>query len=268
MKKNIVAGFFVAMVIALALLVNTGIVGAAQEGYEFNHYVALTEPTVDGEWTPVDEWTDVDMAHQMDGDLNVTFRTNWMQASSQGYTGYPVFWIIEFYDDNTTDAEDYVSLCLDGNGDGGTAPQADDFRVDFVGHDQSGLTMYRGDGSAWVETTELTWGESIEIVDSISASPNASTPHYIIEMVFDHIHIPSGPDQCVRLVVYDESNSGAGEQAWPDSSVDVPDEWGQTWSLMESVPEGFTFAVMVFVSSVSLLVGSQYLKKRSKKREN
>jgi len=33
------------------------------------------------------------------------------------------------------------------------------------------------------------------------------------------------------------------------------------------IPEGLTFTVMAFLSSISLLVGSQYLRKRSKKRE-
>ena len=265
MKKTSVA-FCIIALLSLGLLMNLGSINAAQEGYEFIHYVAMTEPTIDGQWTTDDEWTDVDMAHQMDGDLNVTFKTNWMMSSIQGYTGFPVFWIIEFYDDTTDDAEDYWELCLDGNGDGGSSPNIDDVRIRFVGHDQSGLTYYRGDGSEWVETTELTWGESIEIVDSISASPNASIPHYIVEMVFDHLTIPSGPDQCVRVAAYDASNSEAGEQAWPDSSVDVPDEWGQTWSSMESIPEGLTFAVMVFLSSLSLLVGQQYLRKRSGKK--
>jgi hypothetical protein len=265
--KKIGVTFCIIVLLSLGLLANAGIVAAANEEYEFNHYMAMTEPTIDGQWTTPDEWTDVDMEHQMDGDLNVVFRTNWLMSSGAGYSGIPVFWIIEFYDDNTEDAGDYWQLCLDGNADGGSAPNTDDVRIDFVGHDQSGLTVYRGDGSGWVVTTELTWGESIEIVDSISESPTNSTPHYIVEMVVDHQLLPSGPDQNVRVAAYDESNSEAGVQAWPDSSVDVPDEWGLTYSIMETIPEGLTFAVMVFLSSVSLLVGSQYLRKRSKKRE-
>ena len=265
--KKIGVTFCIIALLSLGLLANAGIVTAAKEGYEFNHYVAMTEPTIDGQWTTPDEWTDVDMEHQMDGDLNVVFRTNWLMSSGTGYTGIPVYWIIEFYDDNTEDAGDYWQICYDGQATGGSAPDGDDVRIDFVGHDQSGLTVYRGDGSGWVVTDELTWGESIEIVDSISESPTNSTPHYIVEIVVDHLTIDSGPNQNVRVAAYDESNSEAGVQAWPDSSPDVPDEWGLTYSIMEPIPEGLTFAVMVFLSSVSLLVGSQYLRKRSKKRE-
>ena len=265
--KKIGVTFCIIALLSLGLLANAGIATAYQEGYEFDHYMAVTEPDIDGIWTSSDEWTDVDMEHQMDGDLNVVFRTNWLMSSGAGYSGIPVFWIIEFYDDDTNDAGDYWQLCLDGSANGGSAPNTDDVRIDFVGHDQSGLTVYRGDGAGWVESDELTWGESIHIVDSISDSPTNSTPHYIVEIVVDHQLINSGPNQNVRVAAYDESNSEAGVQAWPDSSPDVPDEWGLTYSIMEPIPEGLTFAVMVFLSSVSLLVGSQYLRKRSKKRE-
>lgn len=260
--KKIGAVFFIVALLTLGLILSAGSVMAAQEGYEFDHYMAITEPTIDGSWTDDEEWTDVDVEHQMDGDLNVGFRTNWLMESGMGYSGIPVFWIIEFYDDNTEDAGDYWQICYDGQATGGSAPGEDDVRIDFVGHDQSGLTVYRGDGSGWVETTELTWGESIEIVDSISASPTNSTPHYIVEIVVDHALINSGPDQCLKVAAYDESNSDAGEQAWPASSSDVPDEWGQTWSIMEAIPESFTLGVIVLLSSAALIVSFYCLRKR------
>lgn len=265
--KKVDVTFCAVALLCLFLLANAGIVAAFQEGYDFDHYMAIGEPTIDGMWAPADEWTDVDMEHQMNGDLNIVFRSNWLMSSEAGYSGIPVFWIIEFYDDNTEDAEDYWQICLDGDATGGSAPDAGDVRIDFVGHDESGLTVYRGDGSGWVVTDELTWGESIEIVDSISESPTNSTPHYIVEIVVDHQLINSGPDQCVRVAAYDASHSEDGVQAWPASSPDVPDEWGQTYSIMETIPEGLTFAVMVSLSSISLLVGSRYLQKRSRKRE-
>jgi len=265
--KKIGAVFFIIALLNLGLLLSAGSVRAAQEGYEFDHYMAITEPTIDGSWTDDEEWTDVDLEHQMDGDLNAGFRTNWLMSSTTGYSGIPVFWIIEFYDDNTEDAGDYWQICYDGQATGGSAPEEDDVRIDFVGHDQSGLTVYRGDGSGWVETSELNWGESIEIVDSISASPTNSTPHYIVEIVVDHELINSGPDQCVKVAAYDESNSEAGEQAWPDSSSDVPDEWGQTSSIMNAIPESFTFAVIVLLSSFSLLVSIQHIGKRLKREK-
>jgi hypothetical protein len=266
--KKVAAVFFTIALLNFGLLLSVGSVMSAQEGYEFDHYMAITEPTIDGSWTEDDEWTDVDVEHQMDGDLNVGFRTNWLMSSETGYSGIPVFWIIEFYDDNTEDAGDYWQICYDGQATGGSAPAEDDVRIDFVGHDQSGLTVYRGDGSEWVETTELTWGESIEIADSISASPTNSTPHYIVEIVVDHQLINSGPDQCLKVAAYDESNSEAGEQAWPDSSSGVPEEWGQTWSIMETIPEGFGVEAVLLLSTVVAAVSFGLFCKRPNRKNN
>ena len=70
-----------------------------------------------------------------------------------------------------------------------------------------------------------------------------------------------------RVSVYDADNDAAGEQAWPDSSVNAPDEWGLNNTTQDTLPEGFTFAVMVILSSIALIAGSRYLQKRSKKKE-
>ena len=266
------AALSVVALLSSGLLVNIGIVSAYQAGYQINNYMVITVPTMDGQWTTDDEWTDVDMAHQMDGDLDVTFR---LKFDGNYPSWVNEYYLIEFFDDTTEDAEDYLQICYAAPSGsvtqtdpmGGTTPQTDCLRIDWVGHDQSGLTVYRGDGSGWVEFTDYTWPDHIEIVDSISPSPSDSNPHLIIEIKLEHIYLDIGTYQWIRLAVYDESNSGAGVQAWPDSSVNAPDEWGWSDAVRESVPEDLTFAVMVFLSSVSLMVGSHYLRKRSRKLE-
>jgi len=67
----------------------------------------------------------------------------------------------------------------------------------------------------------------------------------------------------LRVAVYDESNSGAGEQAWPPpSEADVPDGYGYQDYSSDPIPEGLTFGVMVLLSSISMLVGYKYFVKR------
>lgn len=49
-------------------------------------------------------------------------------------------------------------------------------------------------------------------------------------------------------------------------SAEISTRFAELVSWAEIIPESLTFAVMVFLSSISLLVGSRYLRKRSKKR--
>ena len=75
------------------------------------------------------------------------------------------------------------------------------------------------------------------------------------------------PPNGLRIAFYDASTDTLA--AWPpDSDVNDPDTWGviPTYS-SEPIPEGLNFAVMAFLSSVSLVIGSHYLHKRSKERE-
>jgi len=51
--------------------------------------------------------------------------------------------LIEFFTDSTNSPGDYYQFCIDNNANGGAAPQTDDIRIDWVGHSQSGLKVYR-----------------------------------------------------------------------------------------------------------------------------
>ena len=134
--------------------------------------------------------------------------------------------------------------------------------LDFVGHDSAGFTFYVGDGSAWVESTAYTWETNIYIVDSFGTSPLSDTPHWVAEVMIEHISFGIQPEFWIRVAAYDASNADAGVQAWPDSSADVPDDWGLMNALQVPIPEALTIGVMMLLSSVSVLVGYHYFRKR------
>ena len=246
------------MLCSLLLLITVGIAKAGNPDYSILEYACVEPATIDGEWTTWDEWLDAPIT----------------MISDNAYFAYDiemgtlvVEWLVEISDDNTTDAEDYWQICLDDMNTGGTAPQIGDFKIEVVGH--TDLVCYEGDGTGWTVYTPVE--DEIAWANSISASAWNSEPHWILELslIKTIAMIPTQPPTGMRVAVYDASNSEAGVQAWaPDSDPDVPDEWGliETYS-MDPIPEGLTFPVMVFLSSVSLLTSSLYLRKRSKKRE-
>jgi hypothetical protein len=171
--------------------------------------------------------------------------------------------IIEFLTDNTNDTGDYWQMCVDSDLDGGTAPQPNDFKIEVVGHGD--VVVYEGDGSDWVAVTPS--AGAITFAESISESPTSSTSHWIAEFTFVKTAlVPNmGEYWAFRLAVFDESNSGAGVQAWPPTDPDVPDGYGYQDYSSEPIPEALTIGVMVLLSSVSVLVGYHYLRKRPRK---
>lgn len=259
MKKKIYTTTMIAFL--TLLLITVGTIKAGNPDYSIIEYTGgITPAIVDGVWTTEDEWNDALTVPISD---NVTF---WYYAEINIYS---CEFLVEIFDDDTDDAEDYWQFCFDDANSGGTAPGSGDYRVDIVGH--TDVVIYTGDGSGWVQSTSSPEDLGITWANSISASPIDSTPHWILEFTFIKTvaMIPSPPPTGLRVAVYDASNSAAGVQDWaPSSDVNVPDEWGliSTYST-DPIPEGLTFAVMALLSSVSLLAGSQYLRKRAKKRE-
>ncbi len=249
------------MLCSLLFLLTAGTINAGNPDYSIIEYTGNVVPaTVDGAWTTEDEWTDALLVPVSD---NVSF---WYNVDLNQYSCQ---FCVEIFNDDTDDIDDYWQFCFDDSNGGGTAPASGDYRVDIVGH--TDLVIYEGTGEDW-EEIEAQEGE-ISWANSISDSPLDSTPHWILEFTFIKISgnamIANAPPTGLRVAVYDASNSEAGVQAWaPDSDVNVPDEWGliSTYSA-DPIPEGLTFAVMAVLSSISLLAGSHYLRKRSQKRE-
>ena len=266
MKRTVLAAFCIIALCSLGLAMKTGTISAYQVGYEVTDYWATRSPTFDGNWTTPSEWTDAEV-RQLDGTLNATFRLKWDGTSDM--TTYHQCYLIEFFDDNTNDTGDYWQICctasigVEGDPTGGTTPQIDCFRLDYVGHSHTGFTFYTGDGTEWVEATAA-WPGDVYIKDSLGTSPLSDTPHWIAEIKINHLAYGMRPNFWIYVAAYDESNSTAGVQSWPDGSSDVPNDWGFMDIAREPIPEGLTIGVMVLLSSVSVLIASHYFRKRSR----
>jgi len=249
------------MLCSLLLITTVGTVMAGSSGYTMIERPCAETATIDGTWTTDDEWTDVEMID--------------MSGTATGQFGYVVQdfsvmgleWVVEFFDDDTDDEGDYWKICFDDQNSGGSAPDSGDFMFEIVGH--TTLTVYQGDGSGWTEVDpegEVVWS------DSIDSSPLNSEPHWILEVYETSktagvVVIPTSPPTGMNIIAYDASTDTIA--AWaPDSSADDPDSWGliETFE-MSPIPEGLSLAVMVFLTSVSLVVSLHYLQKHSKKRE-
>ena len=256
MKKDLFAAFSMLMLCSLLLITTVGTVMAGNPEYSIMEYGSIGTTTVDGHWSEPVEWYDgpeLDMEGVALCVYNIDFGTYGMQ------------WCVEFFTDNTTDADDYWQICVDDSNTGGSAPQAGDFRIDIVGH--ANLIVYEGNGASWDEITpdegEITWANMLD------GSPRDTNPHWILEVVIiKTVRVAvNAPPTGMRVACYDASTETLA--AWaPGSDRDVPDEWGLVDGFsMDPIPEGLTFGVMAVLSSVSLLAGSIYLKKRTKKRE-
>lgn len=230
---------------------------ASTPGYSITEYYGGTAVTVDGKWTTADEWHDVTI--QRIGTPQVAIWEYKMDTS----VGYVMNWLLEFAD-KTNDAGDRWQLCIDGSQDGGTAPNSNDLKFEIVGH--TTLNVYIGNGTGWSPTTAtVTWK------DSLTTSPNDNATHYVLEIAFDKSQWAWGanpPPHGVRVAMYDASNTAQGWVAWPPASVSTdsnPSSWGAIADYTSApAPEGLTIGVMVLVSSVAVLSGSYYLRKRPK----
>jgi hypothetical protein len=73
----------------------------------------------------------------------------------------------------------------------------------------------------------------------------------------------SAPPFGCRVAMYDADTSTW--LAWPPASdPDIPDSWGQISGGQATVPESFTFGVVVLLSSVAVAVGFYFARKRPK----
>jgi len=238
------------------LLVSVGAINCVRaQAAERVSWSTIVVPTIDGEWNPEDEWADGEITPIGE---DVAFRSTWEFGDV-----VTTRWVVEFFSDTTDDPEDYWQFCIDGYAEGGSAPQAGDYKFEITGH--TDLVWYEGDGSGWtvveLDETEIEWA------NSLSESPTNSTAHWILEF-----NIPKNAGTVLmdilwnlRVAVYDASNADAGVLAWPaDSDADVPDGWGLENYTMEQIPEGLSFGVLVLLSSAAVIVATVVLRKRSR----
>jgi len=258
MKKDLFAAFSLLMLCSLLLITTVGTVIAGNEDYSIIEYWTQVAPTFDGEWTSPDEWTDGQHVQISDSGI-FTYTADIMLTGSMNSQ-----FLVEFFTDTTTDAEDYWQICVDPSNGGGSAPGTGYGRIDIKGHGE--ILCYQGDGTGW---TQIPAETDIEWANSITDTPLNSTPHWILEIQFNK---ESGamtlgqPPNGLRIAFYDASNPDAGVQAWPSGSdVNDPDTWGviPTYS-MDPIPESIGFGVTALLSSIAVAVSFYFLRKRPK----
>ncbi len=239
----------------MSILLLTGIAIAGNTNYTLIEYQWVAAATIDGKWTTVDEWYD---GPYMAMSNNASFTYN------MDFTTYTIEWLIESFNDNTDDANDYWQICLDPDNSGGAAPQAGDFKIEIKGH--TTLKVYQGTGSGWTEiagANELSWA------NTRSASSWNGTNHWILEITDPDkttgTIVTPAPDNGMRVAAYDAS-SGKVSSWPPNSSADVPAQYGVIDDYSQTpvqVPEGFSVGVVVLLTCAAV-VGAFSLRKRSK----
>lgn len=260
MKKALLVAFCVATLCSVCLI---GIANAAKAGYSFIIFSGAT-PTIDGKWTTTSEWTDAYQDRLYSGWTMTTNVVACKWSASSDFTSIWEHWLIEVVTDTTNDARDFFQISVDTLQDGGTAPQTDDFLINYTGH--STLNVYKGTGTGWALFTGYTLGTDLTIANSSSASPKSATPHWIFEITLNKLTVfAMSLNDNVRVAAYDASNPSAGVLSWPPmSSADVPNDYGAGTSDIAggTIPEGLTVGVMLLLSSVVVVVSSCYFRKR------
>jgi hypothetical protein len=257
LKRTYSIAICILLLSSAILLVHAGTVKASESGYTFSEYYSGLAVTTDGKWTDADEWHDVTAQYIPSTGAHVALFEYKMDI-----TDYSMTWLVEFAD-NTNDPGDKWQICIDGGNDGGSAPNANDVKLEITGH--TTLATYVGSGTGWTASTwAATW------VDSKTTSPHDPGNHYILEVKFSKSQWDWGanpPPHGVRIAMYDASNAAQGWVAWPPQAVslDNPSHWGSIPDYMASpAPEGLTIGVMLALSSVAVVVSMRYFRKPPK----
>jgi len=245
----------VLMLCSLLLLMNLGTAKAHALGYDFQVYDAVRTPTIDGMWTTQDEWTDAGMFQMSPNGV-------WLiKCTTVG--GFKWIWIlIEFFSDSTSDVGDYWDVIFDSTHDGGTAPNAGDYRIQPQSHTTSrvwqGTGVWTGISSGGYTGTN--WA------NTLGTSPLNGTMHWIFELSIDMGEwlIPNAPPFGFRTGAWDASTNTM--ITWPPgASPDIPNQWGTLTAYAGTpIPEGFSLIVIVLLSSAAAIVGFRYLRKHPK----
>lgn len=262
MKRSLLVAF--SAIALCGILLPTAIVNAVYEGYETSNYLASYDCIVDGAWSADNEWFDAMTPPNLPADFE--WRQKWVMGDA-----VMQYFLIEFFADATDDAGDYFEICVDNAANAGSAPQADDFKVEWTGHDT--LTLYQGDGAGWVEYTDYAWETDVYVVDSLTTSILSGETHWVIEVFMNRGKAEfdtstGGYTPGMRVAVYDESTDTLA--SWPPTSADVPDDWGMESGVYgaipeeNTVPESLTFVTAALLSSVAVVVSCYLLRRRPK----
>jgi hypothetical protein len=261
LKRVMPVAFSMLLLCSLLFVVNVGTTKASEPGYVITEAYQAGGVTLDGTWG-AGEWDGAGWIEYLDPyDARFAYK---MDASDG--VNYIMSWLIEFPDD-TDNATDMWQICIDGAADGGTAPNANDVKIEIEGH--TTLKVYVGDGQGWtdLETTAVTWAESLTTTSSWS--PYNET-HYVVEVKADKAALGSWggnpPPHGLRVAMYDANNETQGWIAWPPTDPDIPDTWGLIDEGVATIPESFGIVVVVMLSSVAVAVSFFFLRNQLKSR--
>ena len=256
LKKALSIGICTVMLCSLMLV---GFVSAGTAVGQIMEYISAAPCTVDGKWTTADEWTDAPHT-VMAGNASGKFAYD-----VQDFTNFGLEWDIEILSDNTNNTGDYVRICVDDGNGGGAAPTSGDYMIEITGH--TTLKMYQGNGAGWTQVTpaagEITWSTTL------GTSMWSSTPHWILEIVDSSktagtFQVPNAPPTGMLVAAFDAATNQYC--AWAaGGTANVPDTWGLVYTYsMDAIPEGINVGLVALLSTVVVLVGFVYLRKRPK----
>jgi hypothetical protein len=257
--KKVVSIAFCAIVLCSLLSLAVGTALASEPGYSITEVYGGAAVTLDGKWGS-GEWASDNS--WIDNRFNVT---NARFAYKMDSTAtYMMSWLVEWHD-TTTDANDRWIICIDGNADGGTAPQADDVKIEIVGHQS--LTVSAGTGTGWGANSS-TLASAVKWKDSLATSTYDAVTHWVLEVQADKGSLgawgANPPPEGIYTAMYDASNP-TQSAAWPSGTpVNVPNRWGVIATYDTTVPESLDLGVLVLLSSVAVMVGSFFVRKRSR----
>jgi hypothetical protein len=246
LRKVILVTICVIALLSLSVAENIPKVKAATPEYSINNHLAKTVPVIDGNWTTNDEWTDAE-ERELIGTRKVYFR---LKHAFSGGTSYEYI-LIDFVSDFTDDAGDLWQLCFDAHDDNSTSPQRDDCRIIQYGHILSGVHVYKGDGTGWVETSNYAWDTDLMISNNMSTSPHLAALHWIVEFKINATWLDLHDNYALRVAAMDAH--GGGNQAWPGSTINIPNDWGQTITKFVTIPE-FQSILAVLMMLMTLVV--------------
>jgi hypothetical protein len=266
MKKTGIVMFCVLLLLVLAF---AGTVSAYNADYTHTLYQSDAVPVIDGTYTVDADW--IASGKQEFGD-GAAFHDQWVMDPN-------LLCLIVEVTDNTDDAGDKLTICLDGTADGGATepdggsnPTEYDKKLEVTGHGGSATVQwFVGDGSGWV-VSDVDSAAFLEFAQDLVSTPTIAAEHYVYEMNILKLDTSFGSPLIgytwAEFVSYYDADTGETQQWPPAASPDVPDGWG--YIIYESaanpvvtIPEGTGFVVMLAVSSVAG-TGALLLRKRKK----
>jgi len=206
----------------------------------------LSNPvTIDGKWTNGSEWTD--------GYEETSPACNWRFK----YDSNSLYVLSDFFGVNESYPGDYDAswVYFDTLGNGGSAPDTDDYAFGILPSLQNSLTMLQGTGSDWSVVKPNFNGASS---DDASNDPYGPNPHPIYEFQIPMSIFPANVKSANMRVATEAPFQGWYD--WPQYSDRLtPSSWGNVEFAPVPVPEFPSLGILTVALGIPL-----YLMRRRK----